>query len=87
MPVTGQTFGVLLVGGALGFRRGVARVGLYVLIGVIGVPFFAEGKGGVSVILGATGGYLIGFVVAAASSAGWPSSAGTGGSSARSPRC
>lgn len=64
VPVTGQTFGVLLAGGALGFRRGVSSVALYVLIGLIGLPFFAEGKGGVSVILGASGGYLIGFVIA-----------------------
>ena len=64
IPITGQTFGVLLVGGALGFRRGLASVALYVLIGLIGLPFFAEGKGGVGVILGARGGYLIGFIVA-----------------------
>lgn len=66
VPVTGQTFGVLLVGGALGLRRGIASVALYVAIGLIGVPFFAEGKGGVQVIAGATGGYIVGFVVAAA---------------------
>ena len=66
VPITGQTFGVLLVGGALGFRRGLVAVALYVLLGVVGLPFFAEGKGGVSVIWGATGGYLIGFVVAGA---------------------
>jgi biotin transport system substrate-specific component len=66
VPVTGQTFGVLLVGGALGFRRGLSSVGLYVLIGLIGLPWFAENKGGVNVILGATGGYLIGFVLAGA---------------------
>jgi biotin transport system substrate-specific component len=64
VPVTGQTFGVLLVGGALGFRRGIAAVGLYVAIGLIGLPFFAEGKGGVQVILGATGGYIVGFILA-----------------------
>jgi biotin transport system substrate-specific component len=64
VPITGQTFGVLLVGGALGFRRGLIGVALYVLLGVIGLPFFAEGKGGISVIWGATGGYLVGFVVA-----------------------
>jgi biotin transport system substrate-specific component len=64
VPITGQTFGVLLVGGALGFRRGVMSIGLYVLVGLVGVPFFAEHKGGVSVILGATGGYLVGFLVA-----------------------
>ena len=55
VPITGQTFGVLLVGGALGFRRGLVGVTLYVLLGVIGLPFFAEGKGGISVIWGATG--------------------------------
>ena len=66
VPITGQTFGVLLVGGALGFRRALIAVSLYVLLGVVGLPFFAEGKGGVSVIWGATGGYLIGFVVAGA---------------------
>lgn len=66
VPITGQTFGVLLVGGALGFRRGLVAVSLYVLLGVVGLPFFAEGKNGISVIWGATGGYLIGFVVAGA---------------------
>ncbi len=66
IPITGQTFGVLLVGGALGFRRGVASIGLYVLIGVIGVPFFADGQGGFAVILGARGGYILGFIVGGA---------------------
>ena len=66
VPITGQTLGVLLVGGALGFRRGFSAVGLYVLLGVVGLPFFAEGKGGLSVVWGATGGYLIGFVIAGA---------------------
>jgi biotin transport system substrate-specific component len=66
VPITGQTFGVLLVGGALGFRRGLSSIALYVLIGVVGLPFFAEGKGGVSVILGATGGYLLGFIAGGA---------------------
>ncbi|HEY0444272.1 MAG TPA: biotin transporter BioY, partial [Candidatus Limnocylindrales bacterium] len=66
VPVTGQTFGVLLVGGALGFRRGLAATALYVALGVIGLPFFAEGKGGLSIVLGARGGYLIGFLVAGA---------------------
>jgi biotin transport system substrate-specific component len=66
VPVTGQTFGVLLVGGALGFRRGLAGVALYVAIGLVGLPFFAEGQGGVSVILGARGGYIVGFLLAGA---------------------
>jgi biotin transport system substrate-specific component len=64
VPVTGQTFGVLLVGGALGFRRGLAAVALYVLLGAVGLPVFAEGKDGIQVLFGATGGYLIGFILA-----------------------
>jgi biotin transport system substrate-specific component len=66
VPISGQTFGVLLVGGALGFRRGLAATVLYVLLGTIGLPVFAEGKDGLQVIFGATGGYLIGFILAAA---------------------
>jgi biotin transport system substrate-specific component len=66
IPWTGQTFGVLMVGGALGLRRGLLAVALYVLLGYVGLPFFAEGKSGASVIFGPTGGYLIGFIVAAA---------------------
>ncbi|MBA2380921.1 MAG: biotin transporter BioY [Chloroflexi bacterium] len=65
VPITGQTFGVLLVGGALGFRRGLMSIALYVAIGLIGLPFFAEHKGGVGVMFGGTGGYIIGFMVAA----------------------
>jgi biotin transport system substrate-specific component len=66
VPFTLQNFGILVVGGALGMRRGGLAALLYVALGVIGLPFFAEGRGGVSVILGATGGYLVGFVAAAA---------------------
>jgi biotin transport system substrate-specific component len=66
VPITGQTFGVLIAGGALGFRRGIAATGLYVLLGVVGVPLFAQRSSGVDVILGATGGYLIGFILAGA---------------------
>ena len=66
VPYTLQNVGILVVGGALGLRRGGAAALLYLLLGVVGLPFFAQGTGGFSVILGATGGYLIGFVVAAA---------------------
>jgi len=66
VPFTGQTFSVLLSAGALGFRRGVAASALYVLIGAIGLPVFAGGKHGLDIVLGASGGYLIGFVVASA---------------------
>jgi len=65
VPVTGQTFGVLLTAGALGFRRAFAATLLYVLIGVVGLPVFAGGASGVQWVFGATGGYLVGFVLAA----------------------
>jgi biotin transport system substrate-specific component len=64
IPITGQTFGVLLVGGALGFRRGFAAVLLYAILGLVGLPVFAEGKSGLEVILGARFGYVIGFLLA-----------------------
>lgn len=66
IPFTGQTFGVLLVGGALGFRRGALALLLYLVVGAVGLPVFAQGASGVAKVVGASGGYLIGFVVAAA---------------------
>lgn len=66
VPFTGQTFGVLLVGGALGFRRGALSLALYVLLGAVGLPIFAQADSGADVVLGRSGGYLIGFVLAAA---------------------
>jgi biotin transport system substrate-specific component len=65
VPITGQTFGVLLVGATLGSKRGAASLVLYLLEGVLGLPFFAGGAHGLSVVIGATGGYLIGFIGAA----------------------
>lgn len=66
VPFTGQTFAVLLAGGALGFRRGVAATGLYLLLGIVGLPVFADAKHGMAIVTGVTGGYLIGFVAAGA---------------------
>jgi len=66
VPYTFQTFGVLLSAGALGFRRGIAASGLYLLIGAIGLPVFAGGKHGLDIVLGASGGYIVGFVLASA---------------------
>lgn len=66
VPFTAQTFGVLAVGGALGFRRGTAALLLYLAIGAIGVPVYSEGRAGLAILSGVTGGYLIGFVAAAA---------------------
>jgi len=65
VPITGQTLGVLLVGTLLGSRLGALAVGLYVLEGAAGLPVYAGLKGGLPVLLGPTGGYLLGFVVAA----------------------
>jgi biotin transport system substrate-specific component len=65
VPITGQTFAVLLVGAALGRRRGAASMALYVAQGLAGLPVFAGGKAGLAVLLGPTGGYLIGFIAAA----------------------
>jgi biotin transport system substrate-specific component len=66
VPFTGQTFAVLLVGGALGFRRAVGSTALYVLLGVVGLPVFAGGTHGIGIVTGVTGGYLAGFVLGAA---------------------
>jgi biotin transport system substrate-specific component len=62
VPVTGQTFAALLVGTALGTRRGVASLGLYPLAGMVGMPWFAGGAAGAGL---ATLGYIIGMVLAA----------------------
>jgi biotin transport system substrate-specific component len=77
VPITGQTLAVLLVGGALGLELGVAAVLLYLAQGAIGLPFFAGGESGVSLLgaASATGGYLWGFVAAAAV-VGWLSRRG-----------
>jgi biotin transport system substrate-specific component len=64
VPVTGQTFAVLLTGAALGANRGAAAMLLYVLIGMVGLPVYADGEHGMDVITGASGGYLVGFLVA-----------------------
>ena len=66
VPYTGQTAAVLLVGTALGARKGAASMALYVLLGMVGLPVYAGGAHGVERVLGLTGGYLLGFIVASA---------------------
>jgi biotin transport system substrate-specific component len=80
VPLTLQTFGVLFTGALLGTRRGLSATGLYLLIGIVGFPVFSAGADGVHgsglntfaafdggrLILGATGGYLVGFLAASA---------------------
>jgi biotin transport system substrate-specific component len=67
VPVTGQTLGVLLVGGSLGALLGGASVLLYLAEGAVGLPFFADGSHGFALLgfSSATGGYLWGFLLAA----------------------
>src|SRR5207248_3930275 len=65
VPVTGQTFGVLLTGALLGSRRGGAALLLYLVEGAAGLPVFAGGTGSVAHLLGPTGGYLVSYPFAA----------------------
>ncbi|MBU1320302.1 MAG: biotin transporter BioY [candidate division Zixibacteria bacterium] len=65
VPFTGQTFGILLIAIALGRLRGAGVVLAYLGEGAMGLPIFAGGNAGMGVLLGPTGGYLIGFLVAA----------------------
>ncbi len=65
VPITGQTFAVLLSGAVLGSRQGAASQLLYFGLGLIGLPFYAGGGSGWEVVSGASGGYLVGFVAAA----------------------
>lgn len=77
VPITGQTLGVLLVGAALGPGLGALSMGMYLLEGAIGLPFYAEGKSGWQILgaASATGGYLWGFLAAGAV-VGWLSRRG-----------
>ncbi len=65
VPLTGQTFAVLLAGAVLGPRRAAAAMALYLAEGAAGLPFFAGGAAGAHWLLGPSGGYLIAFPFAA----------------------
>jgi biotin transport system substrate-specific component len=64
VPITGQTLGVVLAGAALGTKRGAASQLLYLVLGLF-LPIYANHLSGWSVVWGATGGYIVGFIVAA----------------------
>ena len=66
VPFTLQTLAVLLIGATYGASRGAITMAAYALVGVIGAPVFAQGKSGFEVIFGATGGFILGFIFAAA---------------------
>lgn len=65
VPITGQTLGVMLVGAVLGARRGGASLLTYMVLGVLGVPWFAGFAGGFHMLYSPTFGYIIGFVFTA----------------------
>jgi len=65
VPITGQTFGVLLIGALLGSRRGPLTILAYLTEGALGLPVFAQGLAGPAVFAGPTAGYLLGFIGAA----------------------
>lgn len=66
VPITGQTLAVLLGASVLGTSRALMGSGLYLVAGLIGVPWFAGGSGGVSVASSPTFGYIVGFIAASA---------------------
>ncbi|MDR2967400.1 MAG: biotin transporter BioY [Methanobacteriaceae archaeon] len=66
VPITGQTFGALISGLFLGKRFGVLSQIIYILGGILGINWFAEMTSGLSIFLGSTFGYFIGFIFAAA---------------------
>lgn len=66
VPITLQTLAVLLVGAALGWKRGAASMTTYLLAGAAGLPVFAGGSAGLAKFAGPTGGYLLSYIFAAA---------------------
>lgn len=64
VPFTLQTFGIFAALCTLGGRRGTCAVAVYLLLGAVGLPVFAGFAGGVGVLLGTTGGYILGFLAA-----------------------
>lgn len=65
VPITAQSLGIMLAGAVLGARLGFLAVALYVALGLLGLPIFSGGTGGFGVLAGPTGGFIIGFPVAA----------------------
>lgn len=62
VPITLQTMGICLVAGLLGMKRGTLATLVFIALGAIGMPVFSEFTGGISIILGQTGGYIVGFI-------------------------
>ncbi len=80
LPISLQTFGVLLAGGLLGWRWGTASLVIYYLAGLLGAPIFVSGSGGWDyTVYGVSGGYLLGFILSAWT-VGWLTQRGWSGS-------
>ena len=65
VPITLQTLGVCLVAGLFGAKKGTFSVIIYIILGAVGVPVFSGFRGGMGVIAGSTGGYILGFILTA----------------------
>ncbi len=65
VPFTLQTFAVCLVTAVFGLKMGLWTVGIYILLGAVGVPVFSGFRGGLGALLGTTGGYIVGFIFTA----------------------
>lgn len=62
IPFTMQTFGVFLTISILGSKRGIIAICIYLLLGIIGIPVYANGTSGIGILLGPTGGYMISWI-------------------------
>ncbi len=71
IPITGQSFAILLIGYFLPIRTAFFSVLLYIMLGVVGLPFFANGSSGFDIIIGKSGGYIIGFLPAVCIVSNW----------------
>jgi biotin transport system substrate-specific component len=65
VPITAQSLGVMLAGGVLGARRGALSIVLFLVLVAVGLPLLSGGRGGFAVFLGPSGGFLLGWIVAA----------------------
>jgi biotin transport system substrate-specific component len=63
VPLSGQTFGIMLIGACMGSRKGLLSVLAYLAEGSLGLPVFASGSSGIISLLGPTGGYFLGFLL------------------------
>ena len=65
VPITAQSLGIMLAGGVLGAKRGALAMVLFLVLVAVGLPLLSGGRGGFAVFLGPSGGFLLGWIVAA----------------------